>query len=227
MRRLTLAAALLIAPLPAAAECVVLLHGLARGTGSMKILEWVLERDGYQVVNRGYPSTEAPVARLADYIGPAVAECGLQPVHFVTHSMGGIILRKWLTGNAPAVMGRVVMLAPPNQGSELVDVFGDWAVFDWMNGPAGDQLGTGPGSLPRRLPPVNVPVGVIAGSLSSNPVSAHILPGPDDGKVSVASTFVAGQADHLTVPITHTFIMDDPRVIGQVQAFLRNGRFSR
>ncbi len=227
VRRVALLTLALLAPLPASADCVVLLHGLARGTGSMKPLEWLLRHEGYRVVNHGYPSTEAPVEVLAETITAAVADCGDQRVHFVTHSMGGILLRVWLTRQRPLRMGRVVMLAPPNQGSELVDVLGDWAAFGWLNGPAGAQLGTGPGSLPRALPPVTVPVGVIAGSLSSNPLSARLLPGPDDGKVSVAATHVAGQADHLTVPITHTFIMDDPRVMRQAVAFLRGGAFSR
>lgn len=217
---------LMLTALPASADCVVLLHGLARGTGSMKIMEWALERAGYRVENRGYPSTRATVQALAAHVTPAVAACGDQPVHFVTHSMGGILLRQWLTSHRPRHMGRVVMLAPPNQGSELVDSWGGLAVFGWVNGPAGRQLGTGPGSLALGLPPVTVPTGIIAGTLTTNPVSAQILPGPDDGKVTVASTHVEGEADHITLPVTHTLIMNDPRVIAQVKSFLSNGRFN-
>lgn len=211
----------------AAGECAVLLHGLARGPGSMAVMGWSLRRAGFRVVNHGYPSTRAPVEALSTEVGRAVDRCGTDRVHVVTHSMGAILLRHWLTGHRPVNMGRVVMLAPPNQGSELVDAWGDLAAFGWINGPAGRQLGTGPDSLPRRLPPVDVPVGVIAGRLTTNPVAAQILPGPDDGKVSVAATHVAGEADHLTLPVTHTLIMNSPTVIRQTIAFLTHGAFAR
>lgn len=216
-------------PLSARADCVVLLHGLARGTGSMTLMGWSLRRAGYLVVNEGYPSTRAPLEDLAAHVTPAVASCGDQPVHFVTHSMGGILLRHWLTTHRPRQMGRVVMLAPPNQGSELVDAWGDLAVFGAMNGPAGRQLGTGPDSVPRALPalPAGLEVGIIAGRLTTNPVSAQILPGADDGKVSVAATHLAGEQDHIVVAATHTMIMNSPEVIAQVKAFLSGGRFRR
>lgn len=233
MRKLFLWAIILFmsltGPVAQAEDCVVLLHGLARSHKSMNKLEKQLQAAGYQTVNHGYKSTKYPIEELVQQVFPQVlANCGEhKPVHFVTHSMGGILVRYYLQSNEIPNLGRVVMLGPPNQGSEVVDKMKNMPGFKMMNGPAGMQLGTDSESVPKNLGPASFNVGVVAGTRTINLVLSTMLPNPDDGKVSVESTRLDGMTDHISIPASHPFLMKKQRVIDQVLYYLEHGNFLR
>lgn len=213
-------------------EAVILLHGLARTKLAMQPLARALSAD-YQVINLGYPSRRHAIERLADIaIEPALAQCAdATRVHFVTHSLGGILVREYCRHNKIKNLANVVMLGPPNHGSELVDFFLATAwlrgLFNIINGPVGRQLGTSSSGILEQLGGVDFKLGVIAGTLSFSPLSTRIIGGLNDGKVSLQSTRLEGMSDHLVMPVSHTFMMRNPRVIEQVKYFLQHSRFRK
>lgn len=219
-------------PVQANGECVILLHGMARSQRSMKEMQEGLSAAGYYTVNLGYPSTDLTIEEIAATCIPmAVASCErFNPtlIHFVSHSLGGIIIRQALHTARPQKLGRVVMLSPPNQGSSAADSLKGWWFYDWLNGPAGQQLTTDRNSLPNRLGPADFPLGIITGDRHAffDFWLGRIIPGPDDGKVSVEQAKLAGMTDFLVVHKTHPFIMKAPEVIEQTCFFLKHGHFN-
>lgn len=213
---------------PEGAQSVVVVHGLGRTSVSMTILSSRLRDAGFRVVNFGYPSTSEELETLVDRLESELARCcehEAGTVHFVTHSMGGVLVRSYLDRQSQPHQGRVVMLSPPSQGSELVDAFADSPMLRAMLGPTGSQLGTDSTAIPNRLGPVQFSLGIITGNRSLNPLYSWLIPGPDDGKVGVDRARVEGAADFLVVPASHTFIMNRADVAEEVVHFLRNGRF--
>lgn len=210
-------------------DCVVLLHGLNRSWRAMRPMAEALQVAGFTTANVDYPSQAGPVEEIAPLaVSTGLAECratGAKRVHFVTHSIGGILLR-FENERAPiADLGRVVMLGPPNQGSEVVDITQDWPGFGTLSGAAGMQLGTGKDSIPSLLGPVEFELGVIAGTGTINFWMSAMLPDDDDGKVSVASTQVDGMDDFLVVGNSHRYITRSDIVFRNTASFLKTGRF--
>lgn len=211
-------------------EVVVLLHGLARTPGSMEKMAKALASDGYHTINHGYPSTTCELPDLASKsLAPVLASdevTNAKAVHFVTHSMGGILVRQYMaTHPKPDNLGRVVMLAPPNNGSEIVDKLGDHGWFKSIFGPGGCSLDTDHTHPPKQLGPVDYPVGVIAGDRVLNIITTFMIPGPDDGTVSIESSKLDGMSDHCVVHADHTFIMMKGKSIKLTLRFLKTGTF--
>lgn len=214
---------------PQGTEYVFLLHGLGRTWRSMSRLEKSLSEHGYHVGNVDYPSTKHSVEYVADKILDDVLKpyrkMSQTKIHFVTHSLGGIVVRYYLKHHKLSNLGRVVMLSPPNQGSELVDLLKDTYLFKKWHGPAGQQLSASANSFLQSLGPVHFELGIITGDKAFDPLASFLIPGPHDGKVSVESAKVPGMRDFLVLPHTHTFIMRSKSVIDQVTYFLRHGVF--
>ena len=214
----------------AEADTVVLVHGLGRTPASMAILQARLAGAGYRIVNFGYPSRSESLEALTDSLRQAVRDCcpgSAGALHFVTHSMGGVLVRSYLADRKEPFEGRVVMLSPPNQGSEIVDAYADSPFLRALLGPSGVRLGTDSTGIASELGPVDFDLGIITGDRSINPIGSWLIPGPDDGKVSVARARLEGATDFLVVHATHTFIMNRGDVAEQVAHFLEYGEFLR
>ncbi len=209
-------------------ETVVLLHGLVRSDRAMNKIAKELRSEGYHVINHDYPSTSATIEKLTAQIfqslEPQIKDAGT--VHFVTHSMGGIILRQHLEDHALPNLGRTVMLAPPSRGSEVPDKLGNIFLYKWINGPAGNQLGTGTNNLPLRLKTPEFELGIIAGDRSINPILSLLIPGPDDGKVALARVKPEAYADYVQLHVTHPCMVWNKEVITQTKHFLQHGKFN-
>jgi hypothetical protein len=194
-------------------------------------MERALNDAGYRVHNVDYDSRSASIEPLSELaIDPILATCrreGARIIHFVTHSMGGILVRSYLSRHELPELGRVVMLAPPNQGSEVVDRLGGWKLFLALNGPAGRELGTDESSTPNQLGPANFCVGIIAGNRSINWINSSFIRSANDGKVSVERTKLTGMTDHLVIQSAHPFIMRNREVLRQTVSFLQQGAFDR
>lgn len=211
-------------------ETVVLLHGIARTGASLGSLEDSLQKAGYNTVAITYPSTDHSIDTLADYLHKnhltAAFWAEQDKVHFVSHSMGGLVTRAYLDKYRQNKIGRVVMLAPPHGGSEVADLLSGFPPYDWFYGPAGAELQTTHREKDRTKPYYDV--GIIAGTREwPYIVAAFLVPGKGDGRVSVESTKWSGAADHIALPATHTFIMDKKQVHDHVIEFLKNGKFTK
>ena len=209
---------------------VVLLHGIARSARSFRKMQAALEAAGFATLNLDYSSRARSLEALVADIHPAISTfaAGVDgPLHFVAHSMGGLLTRAYIARYRPRQLGRVLMLGPPNNGSEIADRFRHLAVYRAFFGPAGQQLATTRDDATRALlPPPNYELGIIAGNRSAYPIASLFLPSPNDGRVSVNSTRLEGMTDHIEIATAHPLLVRNAQAIAQTIAFLRDGRFS-
>lgn len=209
-------------------DCVVLLHGIMRSSASMDGLAELFAHQGYDVVNIDYPSTQHRIEVLVDdVVSPAIDRgCGRSRdrlTHLVGYSMGGLLIRDYIDRFYPQGLGRVVMIATPNQGSEVADVLKANSLYQQFYGPAGQQLIT----MADAPSPVSYELGIIAGNHSMDWVSSAIIPGDDDGKVAVERTKLNGMKDHIILQASHLLILDNVDAQQQALYFIRHGRFAR
>jgi len=208
---------------------VVLLHGISRTSRSLRKMQTAIEAPGFATLNLGYASRRKALEQLAEDIHPAIERFAGDiegSIHFVGHSMGGLLARAYLARYRPKRLGRVVMLGTPNGGSEIADRLKNFLPYRAWFGPAGQQLGTRrDAAIHAILPPANYPVGIIAGNRSVYPVSSAFLPRPNDGRVSVENTKLDGMADHIVIRASHPWLMRNSVAIEQTVAFLRDGKF--
>jgi pimeloyl-ACP methyl ester carboxylesterase len=210
-----------------APEHVVVLHGMARTESSMTPLAERIAAAGYRVFNVGYPGRKMAPEELVAVLRSALAECcaDAERLHFVTHSLGGILVRAYLAETPDPRVGRVVMMSPPNQGTDIVDILGDTWLFRTLMGPTAAQMGTGPDSLPARLPPADFELGIIGATGSINPFGSLLIPGEDDGIVPLCRMWLEGATDTLVVSNSHSLMMHSKDVARQVLTFLATGQF--
>jgi pimeloyl-ACP methyl ester carboxylesterase len=210
---------------------VVLLHGISRTWRSFRRMQMAASAAGFATLNIDYASRHRPLEALAQDIHPAIehfAASAEGPVHFVGHSMGGLLTRVYIARHRPLRLGRVVMLGTPNGGSEIADRLKGLIGYRAFFGPAGQQLGTRrDATLSAMLPPADYPVGIIAGNRSIYPVASALLPKPNDGRVSVENTKIDGMADHIVIGASHPWLPCNRQAIEQSLAFLKGGRFMR
>jgi pimeloyl-ACP methyl ester carboxylesterase len=222
---------------------VILLHGLFRTYRCMRKLERTFQTEGYQTLNIDYPSTRLSIEELVEFIHPKI-QTFIEPqniqtqkqsnsstatptkLHFVGHSLGGLVIRAYIHKYRPENLGRVVQLGSPNRGSEVADFLEKFTFFRWLYGPAGLQLTTDLNRTAHLFGPVDYELGIIAGTWALNP-AALLIPSTNDGLVSVESTKLTGMKEHLVLPVEHTFFSEYSTVIQQVAHFLKVGSFQQ
>ncbi len=211
-------------------ELVVLMHGILRNKIDMIPMSMYLQNRGYKTLNILYPSRQKSLEDLTEFVREKMVESphfeGATKLHFVTHSMGSLIARYYIKTHQPENLGNVVMLGPPNTGSEFADWLDETKAFAQFYkkfyGPAGQQLKTTHKHIDDDI---DYPIGVIAGNVSINPLAPWVLPGEHDGIVPVERTKIEGMADHIVMPATHSFMMFNKNVMRQTTNFLETGKF--
>jgi pimeloyl-ACP methyl ester carboxylesterase len=211
---------------PMSGKAVILVHGMGRSSKSWPALTKRLERDGYLVLGFDYPSTRCEITESAEYLAKVIDGLdGIDQIDFVVHSMGGLVVRAYLAEHHDERIKRMVMLGVPNLGAEMADRVVSWPLYQWVCGPGGCQLGTDPAGLIASLPTPDFEFAIVSGAKGTPDGYNPLIPGDDDGTVTVASTRLPGAADFMLIGGTlHSFLMFDERVVDVTTRFLQTGR---
>lgn len=213
-------------------EAVILLHGIGLSKWSLSLTSRTLKRAGYDTINITYPSTKLSLDDIANWLHEKHLTSHIwdrySKMHFVTHSMGGLVARRYLnkfreTLN-PDKIGRVVMLGTPNGGSEIADALLRFPPYKWMFGPAGQELSTAAQSANSDA--AFFDIGIIAGTAGwLYPISGLFFKGNHDGRVAVERTKLPDMKDHIVIRSSHTLMIYRRKVHHQILFFLKNGNF--
>ena len=212
---------------PDTGHAVIYLHGIGRTSRSMRPILNAMPKDGYVHVPFEYPSTRVPIQQAAGYLHSLIESLtDVSRISFVVHSMGGLVVRRYLQDHRDPRIHRMVMLGTPNSGAELADMLKRNLIFQTVYGPAGQELVTDPNGTIGSLPTPDFEFGIIAGGKGDERGFNPLLPGDDDGTVTIASTRLAGATDFLRIPKIHSILMSDETATAAIQCFLEHGRFS-
>ncbi len=211
---------------PASGHLVILLHGMGRSPFLFRDMERALRAAGFDAVAVSYPSLTRDIAGHADQIEHLLESArDVEKVSFVSHSLGGLVVREVLNRNGAwrdeLALGRVVMIAPPNQGSELAESVADLPPYHWIGGPAASEIAAGPPFAPVSP---EIEVAIIAGGTDGGNGFNPLLSENNDGVVTVSETRLPGARDHIVVRALHTVIAGDPQTIAATRKFLETGR---
>lgn len=205
-------------------QTIILLHGLWRSVWAMEPMARYLNQRGYHTINIPYPSFRKSIEENAQIIHEIIKthEKSGNP-HFVTHSLGGIITRKLLAEWPPENTGRIVMLAPPNQGCEILDWLNHHPLATHILGPSGIQLGCSAIQANAPLIAKEVDTAIIMGTQSTIPFFRSLLDQENDGIVSADSGRIADMNEFQVIDADHTFIAANPQAMKMTGDFIQYG----
>lgn len=213
---------------PMKGKAVIVVHGIIRSSKSFSKLKEKLEKENYLVFGFDYPSTRVSIPESAEYLKKSILSLnGVEEINFVVHSLGGLVVRSYLSKHQDKRIKRMVMMGVPNKGARMADKLQNNFLYEAIYGPAGQQMISGNKSFIATLPIPKFEFAIIAGARGNEKGFNPLVPGDDDGTVSVESTRLPGARDFITVKCAHSFLMNHTDVIDHTVRFLKHGRLRK
>lgn len=213
---------------PLSGEVTLLIHGILRHSRSLGKVQTALEKAGLQPEPFDYPSTKAPLDSAVDYLASTLENLGpeVTRINIVVHSMGGLLVRTYLKQygeKADPRIHRLVMMGTPNHGAQMATILRDLGAFKMIFGPAGQQLVDAEDGFISELPTPPFEFAVIAGSRGNSKGWNPLIPGDDDGTVTVESTRLPGAKDFRTFVTSHALMLFRRDVADAAVRFIQTG----